>query len=190
MNPCNFFMFFFDKLIYMSTTRLTIKGPFYLTTYAEIPQELAKSLISGDYELTQCRGDIEDFDTFRSIYGAEDPCLLVNNEEILDSSEIGELAEESEGIHSDKSVDLNSESPSKYYFICREICEGDEHRDFEGEFDKSRLKVVRTLLCADDEITDIFEINYPNTEIIDETSSEYDGFWVFHNGVLTDLQDT
>ena len=45
-----------------------------------------------------------------------------------------------------------------------------------------------TILWADDEITDIYDIEYESAEIIDETIRDDFKFWIYHNGDLKRLK--
>lgn len=182
-------------------SRLTVTGPFYQTTFAEVPPETAQRLLDGSYDKLDCRYDVEEFNTWRSIYGAEEPSLFLDDEELMESSDFKDFYESQEaentnvdngysypdGMYPENSVFLDKQPSEKYYFICRELYEGDEHSDFEGDFDKSKLKVNRVSLFAGEEIADVFMVNYEEAEIVDETTPEYDGFWLYHDGVLTEL---
>lgn len=182
-------------------SRITITGPFFQTTAAEITPEMAQKLLDGSYDPFECRRDIEDSNTWISIYGAEEPSLLLDDEELMDSNELSDLAAEQEQEEEPydfsypkesyplKSVFLDKQPTDKYYFICREIWEGDEYLDFSGEFDVKKLKVSRISLWADDEICDVFNIEYPDSEPVDATIGESEGFWIYHDGVLTSLDD-
>lgn len=178
-------------------SRITITGPFFQTTVAEITSEIAQNLLDGSYDPVKSRYDLEDSSTWISLYGAVEPSLLLDDEELMDSDELAELADEQEEESYDfsypkesyplKSVFLDRQPADKYYFICREICEGYEYRDFTGDFDIKKLKAYRISLWADDEICDVLNIEYPGAETVDETEAEFDGFWIYHNGVLTPL---
>jgi hypothetical protein len=73
-------------------SRLTVTGPFYQTTFAEIPPDTAQRLLDGSYHKLDCRYDAEEFGTWRSIYGAEDLNLLLNDEKLMESTYVKDPA--------------------------------------------------------------------------------------------------
>lgn len=58
------------------------------------------------------------------------------------------------------SVFLDKQPKEKYFCIIKQTYEGSEHRVFDGDFDREKLIVHRISLWADDEITDIYDIEY------------------------------
>lgn len=188
-------------------TTLTISGAFVQTSFAQVTKELYEKLLSGDLDLFEFSfGEMENLPTWRSIYGVEDPDLLLDDEELDldepngDESFLDKVALKTENsfknvaddeypvdVYPKSSVYLDKFPVDKYFFIIKEYYEGYEYRQFEGAFDKTKLTVARISLWADDELTDVYNIGYEGAEIVDETETESRQYWVYHNDVLSEL---
>lgn len=176
--------------------RITITGPFYLVTLAEVDPVTADRLINGQYDKVEWSHKIEEFPSWQCIHGAECPTILLNNKILMNDEEVSERAENNKKIFARsrddkqypiKSVFLDKRARNKYFFICREVCKGEEHQTFMGEFDESHISINRISVWADDKIADVFQVEYADGHIVDDTSGHYDAFFVFHDGKLTEL---
>lgn len=179
---------------------ISITGPFYLTHFAEIDAESAEKLINGSLDRIDWRYEIQDLPSYQSLYGATEPEVSVDDEPLFGCEDgsidqwvakqqtKGDPMPGSDKMFLSSSCNLSDFPKNKYFYICCEICEGDESREFNGEFDESKLSVRKVTLSAGEEIATVYQINYLDSEIIDETESEYDAFYVFHDGVLIELE--
>ena len=179
--------------------RISITGPFYLTHLAEIDADSADKLINGYLDKIDWRYEIQDLPSYQSLYGATEPEVSIDDELLFGCADgsidqwvakqkmKGDPMPQSGNMFLSSSCNLSDLSKDKYFYICCELCEGDEFREFEGDFEESKLSVRKATLLAGEEIATVYQINYVDSEIIDETESDYDAFYIFHDGVLTEL---
>lgn len=180
--------------------RLRITGPFYFIRWACIDRETADGLVSGSLEKNEVFYDIEALPSYRSLYGAVDPAVYLNDDllicaqdQTIDAAAANQLAngyDPSPEI-SDQFVTTSVHlQPGRgdAFFISFEKCEGDEYRDFDGAYDSQNLSVRKVTFRVGEEIETLYQINYKEANIVDETQSDYDGFYVYNDGVLIGLE--
>jgi hypothetical protein len=177
--------------------RITLPGPFYQVTIARIDKSLADQLLDGSVDKVDFRYEVQSNPTWQSVYGADGYEFLLDGEPMEELAETlmesaensGDVAVEMQKVqYPEVSVYLDERSPEEIYFICREICEGEENYEFQGEFDPSKLSLKRVSVWADDEICDVFQLRYEGATISDETESSYDAFFIYERGTLTEIE--
>jgi len=192
-----------DTLVYISSlamNRLRITGPFYYIRWALIDNETAEGLITGGLDKMDWSYEIEGLSTFRSLYGAIEPEVYLNDE-LLFSTEGGSIDEsvarqlargqdplpEISDQFATSDVKLQPAGNNCAYYICLENCEGDEYREFEGAYEADLLSLRKATFIAGREIETIYQVNYKGANIVGETESAYDGFYVYREGNLVEV---
>lgn len=180
--------------------RLKISGPFCLIRWACIDREIADGLASGSLDKIDWFYEIESLPSYRSLYGAVEPEVYLNDDLLLstkdhtiDTAATNQLASghdpwpEVSDQFVTTSVDLQLEQGDAF-FISFETCEGDEFREFEGAYDQLNLSVRKATFSASEETETVYQINYKGADIVDETKSDYDGFYIYKDGILTEIE--
>lgn len=168
--------------------RVTVSGDFIYVKMAVVSDEVADDMISGKVDLLDYRYDIESNPSFVSLYGCEELALYFD-EKALNSDDIGEVISgvkstdvERKSFFADGDIDISERFGDSNVFISVERCIGEEYRQFSGTFDPQMLRVVRCRLTSPGFDVELYQVSYEEAEIIDETESEVDGFYLYRNG--------
>lgn len=141
-------------------SRISIAGPFYFTHFAEIDAESAEKLIDGSLDRIDWRYEIQDLQSYRSLYGAIEPEVSLDDSPLFGCEDgsidqwvakqqtKGDPMPGSDEMFLSSSCNLSDLPKDKYFYICCEICEGDESREFNSDFDESKLSVRKVTLSA------------------------------------------
>lgn len=180
----------------MSTIR--IEGPFYNIHYVEIDADTADNLISGSLDRVSPAYDMDGLPSYNNFYGAIYlDCVSVDDETLFGGVQYDEWvakqkaagAPETDTRFTSYTCNLSDLSKEKYFYITLELYEGDEYREIDGEFDVTQLSIEKSTLFAGEEILSVYDISYNDSEVDDQTEVDgYEKFYVFHNGVLTELE--
>lgn len=174
---------------------INISGPFTRVKGAPISTDIAKQIKDGEADITDVDIAIEDHEAVFSIYGADAESVVVSLDGIFEHT-IEEdgwfknceliVGEPKELFLEGKGLKLDTLDKNKIYAILIESFEGEEKRAFDGKFDQKKLSIYRVKFSFEQQdFVDLIQVNYDDSEIIDETEGEFHALYILENGKLS-----